>query len=73
MVMNGYNNRPISREWWQEVIQPKSKVTMAMILDGKTVKQGACADPSCSGRMEFTTEKSIRKWQVYCFQLEAHN
>jgi hypothetical protein len=38
MVMNGYNNYPISREAWQVVIQPKSKVTMAMILDRKTIK-----------------------------------
>lgn len=36
-VMNQYNDFPIARESWRAVIQPKSKFTMAIILDSDVV------------------------------------
>ncbi|KAF4633396.1 hypothetical protein G7Y89_g4717 [Cudoniella acicularis] len=58
MVLNKYNNYPITRDAWRAVIQPKSKVIMAMILNSKLVKQGRCVDPSCSGRVSFSTSRT---------------
>ncbi|CZR69364.1 uncharacterized protein PAC_19264 [Phialocephala subalpina] len=54
-VMNRYNDYSISKEAWRAVIQPKSKITMAMILDTKVVTQGRCIDLLCSGRVSFPT------------------
>ncbi|PMD14458.1 hypothetical protein NA56DRAFT_664780 [Hyaloscypha hepaticicola] len=52
-VMNGYNNYPITQEAWQAVVQPKAKITMAMVVaQGRNF--GSCGDPSCSGRVTLT-------------------
>jgi hypothetical protein len=62
MVMNGYNNQPISRKSWRAVIQPKCKITMAMVLDDTRAKQGKCVDPLCSGQVKFSTANRNVIW-----------
>jgi len=62
-VMNGYNDYPISPGTWRAVIQPKTKITMAMlVLNSNVVKEGKCADPSCSGGVSFTIENPTCVW-----------
>jgi hypothetical protein len=62
MVMNGYNNLAISADSWRTSIQPKSKVTMTMVLAGLEVRQGRCVDPTCSGRVDIRPKSAVRTW-----------
>jgi hypothetical protein len=72
MMMNGYNDYPINRQAWAAVIQPKTKITMSMILHSSVVKKGRCADPSCSGRVSFTTAKHLEFGELSCCFLVFH-
>jgi hypothetical protein len=68
VVMNGYNDYPITKEAWQAVIQPESKVVMAMTLEGTVARQRRCADHSCPGRVSFQSANTTRIWRVGSLQ-----
>jgi hypothetical protein len=38
MVLNGYNEVPIHKKSWRAVIQPKSRVSMAIMLENASFK-----------------------------------
>lgn len=62
-VMNGYNDYPISPEVWRAVIQPNTKIAMAMlVLNGNVVKHGSCANALCPGKVSFTNENQTCIW-----------
>jgi hypothetical protein len=52
MVMNSYNNYPITQKAWRAVIQPNCKIAMAMVLDDVRTKAGKCVDSLCPGQVE---------------------
>lgn len=62
MVLNGYNEVPINKKSWRAVIQPKSRVVMAIMLESVSVKKGKGASPSCPGEVDFGNDDVTRVW-----------
>ena len=60
MVLNAFNEVLIHKKAWRAGVQPKSRVTMAIMLE--TVRKGRCANPSCPGVVEFGTDEVTRIW-----------
>jgi Ubiquitin-like domain len=62
MVLNEFNEVPLTKNSWRAGIQPKSRVAMAIMLKPSEVRSGRCANPSCSGRIDFGTDQVTRIW-----------
>jgi hypothetical protein len=60
--MNGYNGAIIDQQFWQAVIQPKAKVTMAMLLQSSYVHEGICPSQNCKGKLLLTTNNLFSIW-----------
>ena len=62
MVLNGFNEVPITRKAWRAGIQPKSRVAMAIMVESSAFKKGKCVTPSCFGEVVFKSEEVARLW-----------
>jgi hypothetical protein len=61
-LLNGFNEVPIHKKAWRAGIQPKSRVAMAILLEYAEIRKGRCANPFCSGRVDFGVDQVTRIW-----------
>ena len=62
LILNGYNAVPITKKAWRAGIQPKVRVSMAMMLESEAVREGRCASPSCTGQIELGIDEVTKTW-----------
>ena len=62
VILNGYNEVPITKRAWRAGVQPRSRVTMAIMLEYSVVKKGKCVNPSCPWQVDFEQEQVTRIW-----------
>lgn len=62
IVLNGFNEVPITKRAWRSGVQPKSMVTMAIMFESAAVNKGRCANPACPGQIDFGKDQVTRVW-----------
>jgi hypothetical protein len=62
--MNGYNEAVINETMWTAVMQPKTKLAMAMVIARSTAKDGDCLKLDDTGKAILTQERPSVVWYV---------